>query len=131
MHIISQKRLRDFWQRPGNAEAESPLRSWFQAVKNARWQSPADVRATYRSADFVGNKVVFNIGGNKYRLIAVIDFEGHKVFLRHVLTHTEYDKGHWKKDPFGKGWQKRLACPPRGLPSSRPKGRGGRRRPRR
>ncbi len=104
MHVISVKKLRDFWRDPRNAHAEEPLRAWYQVVSHAEWANPADVKATYNTADFVGNKVVFDIGGNKYRLIAVIDFERHKLFVRFVLTHKEYDKGNWKKDAFGSYW---------------------------
>jgi mRNA interferase HigB len=58
----------------------------------------ADLRATFPSADQVGDFVVFNIGGNKYRLIASIHFNRHKVYIRYLLTHQEYDSGNWKHD---------------------------------
>ena len=96
MHVISWKKLRTFFDRHPNAEA--PLRSWYKVVERARWEKFADVRNTYASADLVDGKfVVFNIG-RKYRLIAVIHYNRGKVFVRHVLTHTDYDKGKWKKD---------------------------------
>lgn len=107
MRIVTKSRLTTFWENPDNANAESPLRAWYQVVRSADWHNPADVRATYNTVDFVGNKVVFDIGGNKYRLIVVIDYEGHKVFIRHVLSHKEYDKGNWKQDTFGEGWTRR------------------------
>jgi mRNA interferase HigB len=101
MRIISTKKLREFWNDSKNAAAEGPLRAWIQTVKKARWKTIADVRNTYNTADSVGNKVVFNIGGNKYRLIAVIDYDHHKVFIRWILDHKEYDQGHWRSDTFG------------------------------
>jgi len=107
VRVISLKKLRGFWENSRNPGAESPLRAWYQVAKAADWTCFADVRETYSAADAVGNKVVFDIGGNKYRLIAVIDYEGHKVFVRHVLDHKEYDKGRWKKDTFGEDWQPR------------------------
>jgi mRNA interferase HigB len=96
MRVISVKKLREFWTDTPYRAAESPLRTWYQTVRAADWTCFADVRKTYTTADQVGNKVVFDIGGNKYRLIVVIDYEGHKVFVRHVLDHEEYDKGRWK-----------------------------------
>jgi mRNA interferase HigB len=94
MHIISKKKLRDFWDQ--YAKAKSPLEAWYQTVKRAEWENFADVRKTFKTTDLVGRFVVFNIGGNKYRLIAVIHFNRGKVFVRHVLTHAEYDEGKWK-----------------------------------
>jgi mRNA interferase HigB len=107
VRIISQKKLRSFWKEPRNVDSETPLRGWYQSVKAANWTCFADVRNTYGTADLVGNKVVFNFGGNKYRIIAVIDYENHKVFIRFVLKHEDYDKGLWKSDPFGRDWQPR------------------------
>lgn len=96
MHIISQKMLRSFWA--AHPDAERPLRSWYKVVSRAEWDTFADVRRAYSHADQVGKFTVFNIGGNKYRLIAVIHFNRYKVFVRHVLTHAEYDEGKWKED---------------------------------
>ncbi len=108
MRVISVKKLRDFWQRPGNAAAEVPLRAWYRTVRQADWQDFADVKATYSTADLVkkSRKVVFDIGGNKFRLVAVIDYPRHKVFVRAVVDHAEYDKGAWKKDTFGEDWDR-------------------------
>jgi mRNA interferase HigB len=107
VRVISLKKLRDFWKDPKYPSAETPLPWWYQQVCAADWVSPADVKQTFNSVDFVGRKAVFNVGGNKFRVIAVIDFEGHKVFLRFVLDHKEYDKGIWQTDTFGDNWVKR------------------------
>jgi mRNA interferase HigB len=96
MRVISLKNLREFWSR--YPYAEGPLRSWYRVVKQANWQRFADVRAIYRSADLVGKFTVFNIAGNKYRLIAVIHFDTGCVYIRHVLTHAIYNGSAWKAD---------------------------------
>lgn len=90
MHVISRKALRAFWAR--YADAEEPLRAWYRAARRARWQSFAEVRATFPHADRVGRLTVFNIGGNKYRLITAIHHNRGRVFVRHVLTHKEYSR---------------------------------------
>ncbi len=94
MHVISKKALRSFWE--SYPDAEKHLRRWFKTVTAANWQAFADVRAVYATADQVNRFTVFNIGVNKYRLIAVIHYNRGKVFVRHVLTHKEYDLGKWK-----------------------------------
>jgi mRNA interferase HigB len=127
MHIISIKKLRAFWNDPQYPDAESPLRAWYQTVKSYDWTCFADGRKTYGTADLVGHRVVFDIGGNKYRLIAVIDYEGHKVFVRYVLDHKEYDKGRWKKDAFGENWMPRSTSTAAGG-SRKMKKKSGRRR---
>ncbi len=96
MHIISKKKLREFWDQ--HPKAKSPLEAWHQVAKRAQWEKFADVRKTFNTADLVGRFVVFDIGGNKYRLIAAIHFNRGKLFVRHVLTHADYDEGKWKKD---------------------------------
>ena len=96
MHIISKKKLREF--REEYPKAKPPLEAWYQIAKRADWGNFAEVRETLSRADGVGRFVVFDIGGNKYRLIAVIHFNRGKLFVRHVLTHAEYDKGTWKGD---------------------------------
>ncbi len=95
MHVISKKALRQFWKL--HPDAERPLRRWFDTADTAVWQSFADVRAVYAKADQVGRLTVFNIGGNKYRLITAIHYNRAKVFVRYVLTHAEYDRGEWKE----------------------------------
>ena len=95
MHVISKKRLREFWQRW--PEAETPLRAWYQVTSHATWAKFADIRQTYPRADQVGQCTVFDIGGNKFRLVVVVRFECGRVYVRHVLTHDEYDRGKWKE----------------------------------
>lgn len=96
MHIISKKKLREFWEQ--HPKAKTSLEAWYQVAKRADWEKFAEVRKTLNSADLVDRFVVFNIGGNKYRLIAAIHFNRGKLFVRHVLTHAEYDEGKWKED---------------------------------
>jgi mRNA interferase HigB len=96
IHIISKKKLRDFWGRYPKARA--PLEVWYQVARHAEWTNFAEVRQSFNSADVVGRFVVFDVGGNKFRLITVIHFNRAKLFVRHVLTHAEYDEGKWKDD---------------------------------
>jgi len=72
------------------------LASWYLVTKKAAWASLPEVKALFPSADLVGRRTVFNIGGNKYRLIARIDHRRQQVFILDILTHKEYDKGNWK-----------------------------------
>jgi len=111
VHVISIKKLKEFWQQAKNPGAETALRWWYQQVRQARWNTPADVKQTFNTVDLVGRKMVFDVGGNEYRVIAVIDYNGHKVFIRFVMNHEEYDKGVWKKDTFGDQWQGRRLNP--------------------
>lgn len=96
MHVISEKKLREFWKRW--PEAEMPLRAWHRIAEQTEWETFADVRKTYSHADQVGRCIVFNVGGNKFRLVVVIHFNRQKVYIRHVLTHEEYGRGAWKGD---------------------------------
>jgi mRNA interferase HigB len=95
MHIISRKALRAFWE--GNPDAEKPLRRWYTIVSTTTFNSFAELREVFPSADMVDELVVFDIGGNKYRLIASIHYNRRKVYVRHVLTHAEYDQRSWKQ----------------------------------
>ncbi|MEK7474270.1 MAG: type II toxin-antitoxin system HigB family toxin [Candidatus Coatesbacteria bacterium] len=95
MHVISRKRINEFVAVHG--DARSALVAWYAIVSRTRFGSFAEVRRTFPSADQVGNKVVFNIGGNKYRLIAAVHFNREKVYIREILTHAEYDRGGWKR----------------------------------
>ena len=93
MRVIALKRLRDFWLKSGRGDAKQPLRAWFAEAKKADWRGPSDIKKMYRSASFLANKrVVFNIGGNKYRLIVFAKYESRTVYIRFIGTHKEYDK---------------------------------------
>jgi len=100
MHVITRGALVDFWLK--HPEAERPLRAWYQVTRTANWSTFVELRFAYPSADALGGLVVFNIGGNKYRLIAYVDYLYKTVFIRHVLTHAAYDSGGWKHDPWFK-----------------------------
>ena len=92
MHVIAKRTLRQFWEsRPSYADAAIPLGHWYTEASAAKWTSPNDVKAQYRSASFVASKVVFNIGGNKYRLIVDIDYPRAIVYIKFVGTHGQYD----------------------------------------
>lgn len=95
MHIISRKALIQFWER--YPDSRGSLSRWYKIVQNTDFSSFNELRVTFPSADKVGNLVVFNIGGDKYRLIASIHFNRGKLYVRHVLTHGEYDRGAWKQ----------------------------------
>ncbi|MEZ4710377.1 MAG: type II toxin-antitoxin system HigB family toxin [Caldilineaceae bacterium] len=90
MRIFSKSTLREYWAQ--NPRAENALRRWHSYVENADWRTPADVREYASTADFVGSKVIFNIGGNNYRLIVDIDYEFGAVYIKFVGTHKEYDR---------------------------------------
>ena len=95
VHIISRKTLRAFWEQ--HPDSKLPLARWYKIVQRTEFHDFAELRAAFPSADKVGAWIVFNIGGNKYRLITVIHFNRHKVYVRHVLTHQDYSRGDWKK----------------------------------
>lgn len=94
MHVISRKALRQFWEE--HPDSQSALIRWYRLVSRTDFRDLAAIRAVFPSADVVGDRVVFNIGGNKFRLITVFHFNRGKVYIRDVLTHREYDKGDWK-----------------------------------
>jgi mRNA interferase HigB len=92
MQIIARRTLRVFWER--HPQAEMPLRNWYALAARAEWKGPADVKAMFgTSVDFVrDNRVVFDIGGNKYRLVAHIAYRFKRVLVKFVGTHKDYDK---------------------------------------
>jgi mRNA interferase HigB len=100
MRVISKARLRQFWAAPGHGAAEGPLRAWYTHVssRTVSWHSWSDVKAVFPTASLVGNCVVFNIGGNKFRLIARILYRSQKVFILKALTHRDYDDEKWKEE---------------------------------
>lgn len=91
MRIIARKTLREFWKK--HADAEQPLKAWFREVEKADWANPAAIKSAYRSASFLeDNRVVFNIAGNKYRLLVKINYPYRVCYIRFVGTHKQYDK---------------------------------------
>ena len=94
MNTISYRKIREFTASYPNSE--SSLSSWYKIARKAKWQNIVEVRNDYPHADSVGRFVVFNIGGNNYRLIAEMHYDSQLLLIRHVLTHREYDKDKWK-----------------------------------
>jgi len=92
MRVISRKTLRDFWERPGCRDAEQPLKAWFREAEHADWSNSAEVKAAFRSASIVGDRVVFNIAGNKYRLVIRVNYPYRVVYVRFIGTHRQYDE---------------------------------------
>jgi mRNA interferase HigB len=91
MRVISVRTLREFWQ--GHRDAEGALKSWYAEAKSAQWRLPDDIKHRYPSADILpGNRVVFNIKGNNYRLVVKIHYNTGIVYIRFVGTHAEYNK---------------------------------------
>lgn len=74
------------------------MREWILAVRAADWKNFSDVRETFNSADVYRKCVIFNVGGNNYRIIGMVEYEKHLVFIRAIMTHKEYDKEKWKPD---------------------------------
>jgi mRNA interferase HigB len=92
MRIIAKGALREHWQKPGREDSKAPLESWYALVRRLDWSKPADVKAQFRNASVVGERVVFNFGGNKYRLVAYIRYRSRTMYIRFIGTHAEYDK---------------------------------------
>ena len=93
MRIIAFRTLREFWENPSYADSESSLRSWYHYVKNSEWENSNELKQQYKSASIVGEgRVVFNIKGNVYRLVVLIDYEFQVIFVRFIGTHKQYDK---------------------------------------
>lgn len=95
MHVITRKRLNLFAD--GHPETRSALVYWYQIIRKHDFSSFSDLRLHFPSADQVGKLTVFNIGGNKVRLVTAIHYNRRKLYIRAVLTHTEYDQGKWKE----------------------------------
>lgn len=92
-NIISVKTLREHWETPGREDSEQALKAWYHEVRRQNWKTPNDVKRHYRNASILSNnRVVFNICGNKYRLVVRINYTNSWVFIRFIGTHSEYDK---------------------------------------
>ena len=94
MHVVSHKAIRTFCEE--HPLARSAMDHWYRVAKRATWSSFTEVRESFNTADFVAPHVVFDIGGNKYRLIAEMNFTRRVLFIRCIMTHKEYVKGVWK-----------------------------------
>ena len=95
MRVITNRRLLNF--AAIHHDASEPLQSWRAIMESSRYLNFSELRLSFRGVDKVGDLYVFNIAGNKYRLIAFLHFERQLCYIKHVLTHGEYDKGAWKK----------------------------------
>ena len=95
MHVITRKRLNEFAER--FPETENALARWYQTIKSNNFNNFAQLHEMFPAADQVGKLTVFNIGGNKVRLIAAIHYNRKKIYIRAILSHTEYDNSKWKE----------------------------------
>jgi len=90
LRVISKKKLRDFWE--SHTDCEQLLKSWFQEASIAQWKSPNEIKKEYPSASILNNnRIVFNIKGNRYRLIVKINYDFQMIWIRFIGTHAEYD----------------------------------------
>ena len=91
MRIISRRRLAEFWDL--HPDAEQPLRAWYAEAKKASWKPPVEIEAIYRSVSILlNNRLVFDIKGNKFRLVVIVEYSQGKMFIRFVGTYAEYDR---------------------------------------
>ena len=91
MRVVAVKTLRDFWLR--HPDAEQALKAWYDEARHAQWATPQDIKARYASASFVGgNRVVFNIKGNDYRLVVAVACRFQAAYIKFVGTHAQYDR---------------------------------------
>ncbi len=95
LRVISLKRIKEFIDR--HPDSEASLVSWHDTIKSGTWKHFPDLKRTFGSADRVGERTVFDIANNRYRLIARVNYRTQIVFVLFILTHQEYDKGNWKE----------------------------------
>ena len=93
MHVISKKALETFWLK--HPAATAPLEAWYRIVRGSSFENFLEIKRAFNSADYVPPYVVFDLGGNNFRVISVIHFNRQKLYVREVLTHAEYDR--WSK----------------------------------
>jgi mRNA interferase HigB len=98
MHVISRKKLREFCQT--HADICEALDDWFKTTSQADWNNLVEVQSVYPSAEAVGSFTVFNVKGNKYRLIVSLNYKRQIAYVKYILTHAEYEKDKWKNDPY-------------------------------
>jgi len=93
MRVIAKSTLKKFWDQPEYRDAQGPLQSWHEEAARATWTSPQQIKAQYRNASIcANNRVVFNVGGNKYRLVVEVQYRAGIAWVKFVGTHAEYDK---------------------------------------
>ena len=93
MRVIARKSLQAFWERAGRGDARGPLHCWYEEALKATWRSPQDVKDQFANASIFGNnRVVFNVGGNKYRLVVEMQYRAGIAWVKFVGTHAEYDR---------------------------------------
>lgn len=93
MRVIAKRSLVRFWEQPGHGDARAPLESWHELVLKAEWPTPQSVKEQVGTASIcANNRVVFNIGGNKYRLVAEVQYRAGIVWVKFVGTHQRYDQ---------------------------------------
>jgi mRNA interferase HigB len=95
VEIVGEDRILEFADQ--HPAAKKALYRWLNVVEESTWNNPAEMKRTFGSADIIGTQTVFNVGGNKCRLVALVHYRTHRVLIQHVLTHLEYDKGDWKQ----------------------------------
>ena len=95
MHVITRRRLNEFAEK--YPEAKAALAHWYGMAKRNNFSNLAELKAMFPSADLVGKLTVFNVGGNKVRLVTAIHYNRRRIYIRAVLTHGEYDEGKWKE----------------------------------
>jgi len=103
MQVIARRTLRQFWER--HPQAEEPVRLWYDCVVSAEWRRPADIKEQFGSSvDFIGdNRVIFDIGGNNYRLVGHVSYSYRRVLVKFIGTHAEYDR----IDPETVSWRRK------------------------
>jgi mRNA interferase HigB len=103
MQVIARRTLREFWAR--HPHAEGPIRAWFAITSKAQWKNPTDIKRQFgNTVDFVGdNRVIFDLGGNKYRPVIHVSFTFGRVLIKFIGTHSEYDR----IDPETVSWRKK------------------------
>lgn len=94
MHVITRRRLLEFSEK--YPDATEPLNRWYRIVKHSEFKSVVSLQKTFHHADQVGKLTVFNIGGNKYRLITYIVYASKRIYIRDILSHRDYNSGKWK-----------------------------------
>lgn len=91
MRVYARRTLREFWER--HPDAQQALQAWYINVKHANWKTPSDIKTSYQTASFLpNNRVVFNIKGNTYRAVVIVEYSHGSIYIRFVGTHSQYNR---------------------------------------